>query len=492
MAQSPTHAKAPLLFYRFFSLVYLPVRLCIFMFFGAFVLLFVSNSAGTLFFKLLFYGFSSIATLTAIIGLPRFTLLAYWSAMFHLVSYSIFSVVFTISYGHSHQGASDFLILWMLAVLLINSLIFVYLTARRSLFSESGNSEDLQSAKIFNILLKIVETFKSIGELLGLIFLGVFGSVIFCLGGILPIILLSAPGLILDTRLPIEMLYEYNSIPLFILFGVLDLFLKVFSLFLAFLMPIAYLILTLLSAAAFTVYVPDLPPVLNILVYAVLTFDCIYPFVHQHKEKASELFNNTKQKVKKYFQKSPTPEELERQEALRREQEQKLLEQEKEKQRLEEEKQKRQRAEAKIRNERQLMYGIAHMLPVAARTPSLTFLEPEEDLRRKEQLRIDLEVKTLEELAGVSLDISFDKNDLPIDHQSSGTYGLFTVYYTYSGKCYHSSKTCCAYVRETHMFTAIANGLMPCMNCSKGYPRKIPEWYMNYCHILQDKRTYNL
>lgn len=489
---STSQPNPSLEFYRSFYRVVLPSRLCILFVMVSIELSNMDGLTQTNLFDFALYAVSACANVLCLIGLPVFAKYLWFFLPLHLILDTLQFLLLLFSYWiYSEPVNPDYsngLLFVFLGVLTFNFSSLVYFDRRKSLFVNPPPPVLNPLLNFLALIWKIIfKTFKFLWTIASFL-----GGLIYCFAFIisvyfLPPALLFVPPLIICDwfrNLPSEY-YTFGII----ISGVLEIVLPLLSLILAYNYPVFYVPLPLL---ALPIVVGWKQNMLSVAVYIILLFDFVYPFAYSRRDAVLNFFNNATQKIKKFFENPPTPEELAHQEELRRELERKQLEQEKEKQRALEEEKKRRLSDAKRSNERILMYEIAHSLPVYARSQHTTFLEPDEDFTRKEQLRLSLESKTLEELAGAPLDVSFDKCDLPIDHDSPGTYGRYTVYCTFYGKRYHLSEKCSLYMKETHMFTALANGLSPCRNCAKGCPLEIPEWYMNYRRLLQDKRTYKL
>lgn len=105
----------------------------------------------------------------------------------------------------------------------------------------------------------------------------------------------------------------------------------------------------------------------------------------------------------------------------------------------------------------------------------------------KEWLKEQLKTHTKEEIAGVPKSVKF-LDGLPYDDGYQGKYGVFSVYTTEGGRCYHAVKGCCGASIDTNLIQAIEYGKTPCSKCARGFPTKLPEWYIKYRKI----EKYNL
>ena len=88
----------------------------------------------------------------------------------------------------------------------------------------------------------------------------------------------------------------------------------------------------------------------------------------------------------------------------------------------------------------------------------------------------------------IPTDITFTSFGLPIKGQPSDEcpYGLYTVYITPHGKCYHSNFNCVKNASQTHLFSAIENHTF-CSRCAYFQKdRVIPDWYVPI--LLQFKK----
>lgn len=105
----------------------------------------------------------------------------------------------------------------------------------------------------------------------------------------------------------------------------------------------------------------------------------------------------------------------------------------------------------------------------------------------KEWLKEQLKSHTKEEIAGVPKSVKI-LDGLPYDDGYQGKYGVFSVYTTQGGRCYHAVKGCCGASIDTNLIQAIEYGKTPCSKCARGFPTKLPEWYVKYRKI----EKYNL
>lgn len=97
----------------------------------------------------------------------------------------------------------------------------------------------------------------------------------------------------------------------------------------------------------------------------------------------------------------------------------------------------------------------------------------------KEKLKEQLKGHTKEEIAGIPKGVKM-LDGLPYDGGYQGKFGVFSVYTTKDGKCYHAVKGCCGANIDTNLIKAIEYGRYPCKKCARGYPTKLPDWYIKY------------
>ncbi len=97
----------------------------------------------------------------------------------------------------------------------------------------------------------------------------------------------------------------------------------------------------------------------------------------------------------------------------------------------------------------------------------------------KEKLKEQLKSRTKEEIAGIPKGVKM-LDGIPYDEGYQGKFGVFSVYTTEEGKCYHAVKGCCGANIETNLIKAIEYGRYPCKRCARGYPTKVPDWYIRY------------
>lgn len=99
--------------------------------------------------------------------------------------------------------------------------------------------------------------------------------------------------------------------------------------------------------------------------------------------------------------------------------------------------------------------------------------------KTKEKLKEQLKSRTKEEIAGIPKGVKM-LDGIPYDEGYQGKFGVFSVYTTEEGKCYHAVKGCCGANIETNLIKAIEYGRYPCKRCARGYPTKVPDWYIRY------------
>lgn len=97
----------------------------------------------------------------------------------------------------------------------------------------------------------------------------------------------------------------------------------------------------------------------------------------------------------------------------------------------------------------------------------------------KEKIKEQLKGHTKEEIAGIPKGVKM-LDGLPYDGGYQGKFGVFSVYTTKDGKCYHAVKGCCGANIDTNLIKAIEYGRYPCKKCARGYPTKLPDWYIKY------------
>lgn len=97
----------------------------------------------------------------------------------------------------------------------------------------------------------------------------------------------------------------------------------------------------------------------------------------------------------------------------------------------------------------------------------------------KEKLKEQLKSRTKEEIVGIPKGVKM-LDGIPYDEGYQGKFGVFSVYTTEEGKCYHAVKGCCGANIETNLIKAIEYGRYPCKRCARGYPTKVPDWYIRY------------
>lgn len=110
--------------------------------------------------------------------------------------------------------------------------------------------------------------------------------------------------------------------------------------------------------------------------------------------------------------------------------------------------------------------------------------------RQRNELLQQIAGRPLLIVAGVPREIYFSENGLPIDNNDK-TYGSFTVYHSYSGKCYHEKQGCSSAYTAIHIISAKERKLSPCAKCCKRQ-HDIPGWYNEYMTLVKKCKKYDI
>ena len=110
----------------------------------------------------------------------------------------------------------------------------------------------------------------------------------------------------------------------------------------------------------------------------------------------------------------------------------------------------------------------------------------------KNDLLKQLSEKSIQEIAHVPDNVFFTDEDLPYTKSEEGKFGIYTLFISKTGHCYHAIKTCSKSLNliEINCFSpSLKYNYQPCVKCAKGVILDKPEWYIKYLEI-KDKCKY--
>ena len=107
----------------------------------------------------------------------------------------------------------------------------------------------------------------------------------------------------------------------------------------------------------------------------------------------------------------------------------------------------------------------------------------------------ELSDKSIQEIAHVPDSIFFTDKDLPYTKGEEGLYGIFTLYVTKTGHCYHTIKTCSKSLNliEINWYSpSLKYNYKPCIKCAKNVNLDKPEWYIKYLEIKEKCKYFKI